>query len=330
MTATIVAVTKLEPMIGYDTIELASVLGWQVVVKRGEFAVGDLGCYYSIGSVLPKEGPTEFLAGKPLKTKRFKDYISQGLLLPLGVVDITDGVDGQDVTERLGVKKFIPAEEAELYKETANKGPWCPLVPKTDEERIQNCLPKLVKHMGEDIVITRKMDGTSFTFVWLRTSNGDGKSMVCNRNHHLLTIDSNSRVYFTMAKKHDLAVKLTKLGRNLAIQAEILGPKINGNRHGLSDYSMFVFNIYDIDAGCYLNWDEVVTICTELDLLVAPVVYRGPLTQELCSVDTLLKLATTEMENGLPYEGIVLKTVSSIPRFSCKCISNEYILRYKL
>ena len=186
MTATIVTVTKLESMVGYDAIELASVLGWRVVVKRGEFTVGDLGCYYSIGSVLPKDGAAAFLAGKPIKTKRFKDYISQGLLLPLGVVGIANGVDGQDVTELLGVKKFIPAEEAELYKESTNKAPWCPLIPKTDEERIQNCLPKLLKHVGEDIVITRKMDGTSFTFVWLRTADGDGRSMVCNRNHHLL------------------------------------------------------------------------------------------------------------------------------------------------
>ena len=110
-----------------------------------------------------------------------------------------------------------------------------------------------------------------------------------------------------MAEKHNLSAKMIKLGRNLAIQAEIIGPKINGNRHGLSDFKMYVFNIYDIDIGCYMNWDDVVALCSELELDHAPIVYRGPLEQEHCSVDALMKIATAQMDNGLPYEGIVLR-----------------------
>lgn len=328
MTATVVRITNIEPMDGYDSIASVTVLGWRVVATRNTFKIGDLGCYYSIGSVLPKAGPTEFLKGKPLKTKKFKNYISQGLLLPLDAVGLSDVVEGQDITERLGVKRYIPVEERELYEESADKAPWCPLVPKTDEERVQNCLGRLEKHLTQQIVITRKMDGTSVTYIWLLTKDG-GKFMVCNRNNHLLVVNGNSRVYFEMAKRFDIEEKLKKLGRNLAFQGEITGPKINGNRHGLDDFELHIFNIYDIDAGCYLGWDAVVELCRVLVLNNVPEVYRGPVLEQHRSIDELQKIATCMMDNGRPYEGIVLKTLD-YPRFSCKCISNEYMLKYGL
>ncbi len=324
MTAIVVKITHLEPMEGYDSIELATVLGWQVVVKRGEFVVGDLGCYYSIGGCLPLDGPTGFLQGKPLRTKRFRKYISQGLLLPLSVVNIS-GVEGEDVTERLGVKKFIPPEEKELYEASAEKGPWYPFVPKTDEERVQNCVEELAKRIGRQIVITRKDDGTSSTYIWLGSSLG-----VYNRNNHLLTVTPNSKIYFDMAKKYNIEAGMRDLGRNLALQGEIIGPKINGNRHGESEVSLHIFNIYDITAGCYLGWEEVVNICGTLGLTTVTEVYRGPLLEEHCSVEGLMKIATATLPNGRLYEGIVLKTIDNGPRYSCKCISNEYILKYNM
>ena len=42
--ASIQKVIKLTPIEGADLIETATVLGWEIVVKKGEYKVGDL-CY---------------------------------------------------------------------------------------------------------------------------------------------------------------------------------------------------------------------------------------------------------------------------------------------
>lgn len=40
--ASVQKVVKLEPIEGADLIEKATVLGWEIVVKKGEYKVGDL------------------------------------------------------------------------------------------------------------------------------------------------------------------------------------------------------------------------------------------------------------------------------------------------
>lgn len=130
MLAQVVKITELNPMVGYDSIELASVLGWKVVVKKGEHQVGDLACYCRIGSCLPNSGNTAFLNGKPLKTKKFKQYISQGLIVPLEWAGMDKVEEDMDVTEKIGATRYIPPDEKEIYNEDGTKAAWYPLVPK--------------------------------------------------------------------------------------------------------------------------------------------------------------------------------------------------------
>ena len=48
--ATIRKIEDLQPIEGADLIEVASIGGWKVVVKKGEYAVGDLAVYFEIDS----------------------------------------------------------------------------------------------------------------------------------------------------------------------------------------------------------------------------------------------------------------------------------------
>jgi RNA ligase (TIGR02306 family) len=329
MSAIIAKILALEPMKGYDSIELASILGWKVVVRRGEMKVDDLVVYFSISSILPNEGPTAFLGGKRLKTKRFRSYISQGLAMPLGLLGLDDTYEvGMNVTELLRVKKFIPKDESELYENTVNKLPWFELIPKTDEERIQFEFDRWKSCKCTKLAILQKFDGKSNTFVWL--VEGD-KFMICNRNHRLIIEDNDSKPHYEMARKYDVHEGMRSLGRNLAIQAEIIGPKINGNRHGTSSLTLHVFNIYDIDKCAYLDWAEVKEICEKIGLPTVAEIYHGPAKPEHFDLDFLLNLANAQqLPNGRLCEGIVIKSVEHVPRASFKVISNEYIIKYDL
>ena len=62
--ASIQTIKALEPIEGADAIEKATVLGWQLVVKKGEFNVGDMAVYCEIDSLMPDKPEFEFL--KPI------------------------------------------------------------------------------------------------------------------------------------------------------------------------------------------------------------------------------------------------------------------------
>ena len=135
--ATIQQLKAILPIESADAIELAQVMGWQCVVKRGEFKAGDLGIYFEIDSFLPVEERYEFLRkscyrsnehvgeGFRIKTMRFRGELSQGLFLP--VADFPHIAEQNldvrtDVTEQLGVKKWeIPERVSSGGMQKGNK-----------------------------------------------------------------------------------------------------------------------------------------------------------------------------------------------------------------
>jgi RNA ligase (TIGR02306 family) len=53
--ATVRVVDGIAPIDGADAIETAVIGGWKVVVKKGEFTVGDRAVYLEIDSWVPTE-----------------------------------------------------------------------------------------------------------------------------------------------------------------------------------------------------------------------------------------------------------------------------------
>jgi hypothetical protein len=142
-----------------------------VVVKLNEFAVGDLAIYYEIGSVPSATYPhTAFLGGKVIRTRKLCGVVSQGLLGPLSWLPEGYGTPeiDQDVTEVLGVMKWCDAFEMSLYStpKDDSRASWPPMIPKTDEERIQNVRGVVeMFSVAKEVLLTQKYDGTSCTFV---------------------------------------------------------------------------------------------------------------------------------------------------------------------
>jgi RNA ligase (TIGR02306 family) len=92
--ASIRVIDSIKPIEGADAIECAMIGGWSVVIKKGEFKVGQLAVYCEIDSWIPTElapflskgkEPREFegIKGERLKTVKLRGQLSQGLLLPL-------------------------------------------------------------------------------------------------------------------------------------------------------------------------------------------------------------------------------------------------------
>jgi hypothetical protein len=107
--ATVRKIDEIRPIAGADAIEAAVVGGWTVVVKRGEYTAGDLAVYLEIDSWVPTElasflskggEPREFngVRGERLRSIKLKGQISQGLLLPMSVLNWdTNSIDVDDI-----------------------------------------------------------------------------------------------------------------------------------------------------------------------------------------------------------------------------------------
>ena len=328
--AYIARVTDLHPIHGREDCELAEVKGWKCIVEKGHFSVNDLAVYYSIGSI------PDPVTGK-IRTITMGDVISQGVLRPMsclqefGYQDLSKYKEGDNVEEEMGVQKHIDEEERHLYPKSGKHGTFPTFIPKTDAPRIQHDpTVYLAAIQDKDIVITRKEDGTSCTFLY-----NHGNITVCSRNHGYQVGDTPpSPDYFKIFKQYDLEKKLKSLNRNIAIQGEIVGPKINSNRMKLTQSDFFVFDIYDVDKEEYMSYDAMCSLCTELGLFTVPLIYRGPAAALTLSLDGLMQLAeSAEYAPGVAAEGIVVNSDDPAwrkRRVHFKVISNKYLLQHKL
>lgn len=269
--ATVRTIDDIREIDGADFIVCARIGGWPVVVMRGEFAVGDRCVYFEPDSMLPLSNPAfaDFeRAGRVrenprgercvvLRTVRLRKTLSQGLAIPLGSL-MPEGEDwqvGEDVSAPLGVVKYDPPE-IEVQGRPDNLRPWPDFLTRTDEERVQN-MPGLFDWLREGapkagaFTASEKLDGTSATYYWTRDEDGIERYGACSRNNEIAHPDdpSCSGLYWSVFHDHDIASRLEHLradfpdARAIAIQGEIIGPKVNGNRLGLKRIAFRAFNV---------------------------------------------------------------------------------------
>jgi RNA ligase (TIGR02306 family) len=67
--ASIQRIKALEPIEGADAIMKATVLGWQLVVKKDEFKVGELCVYCEIDCIMPDKPAFEFLKSRGIRVR---------------------------------------------------------------------------------------------------------------------------------------------------------------------------------------------------------------------------------------------------------------------
>ncbi|MEZ6137870.1 MAG: RNA ligase (ATP) [Pirellulaceae bacterium] len=326
--ATIRTVNDTKPIEGADMIELAVVDGWKCVAKKGEYHVGDAVIYCEIDSFLPVREEFEFLRKSSLKTMddregfrlrtlKLRGQISQGLLLDPKILGRSFCV-GEDVTDELGIVKYEAPIPASLGGVVVGGFP--SFIEKTDEERIQNLASDFDLYRDRTFYVSEKIDGTSFTaFV------KDGEFGVCGRNWQLA--EDKSNCHWTVVRALDIQSRLKGVGRSIAIQGELVGPGIQRNRYSLKNLTVFVFNVYDIDASAYIEKAEMEEICRRLELPIVP-----PLGQMTIpnSLDAILEFADGKslLNPNTEREGLVWVSGSGEDRISFKTISNKFLAKH--
>jgi RNA ligase (TIGR02306 family) len=328
---TIQKVKGISPIPDSDFLELAHIMGWQCVVKKGEFKEGNLGVYYEVDSFLPLDERYEFLRassyrdnadngqGFRIRTMRMRGQLSQGLLLPLEQFpELAGCVEASDVTEKLNVKKWYIPETASSGGTIIGEHPYG--IPASDEIRIQSALELLDQLNGKPFYITTKMDGTSGIVYYI-----DGKIGCCSRNKEIK--DEETALYWMPVYKYGLKEKLAKLGKNIVLTGEICGPGIQKNRLRLENTEWCVFDVKDWDAGRYLPYDDAFALCSELGLSTVPLEERGDAFDY--DLAALLEKAKGKYPSGLDKEGIVVRNTIAPKVISFKVLNNDALLKEK-
>lgn len=254
--------------------------------------------------------------GYRLRTIKLRGCISQGLLLPLQ--DGFPKIVGEDVTDRLGVTLYQAQIPAKLSGHV--KGLLPSFIKKTDEERIQNLTDQLKSFNGREFMVTEKLDGTSFTAYINKGSFG-----ICGRNYEFQIEGSNKNTYINTAEELGLKQRLTSLGRNIAIQGEMIGEGIQGNPYKIPGHTIKFFTVFDIDKYKPLAPNEAHEILTGIGLKPVPVVKNKMVFN--FDIDNILKFAEgRSMLSGIEREGLVFRAVDD-SSVSFKVISNIFLLK---
>ncbi len=331
--ATIEKILEIKVHPNADKLELAVIKGWQCVVQKGIHKAGELVIYVQIDSIVPEAPWSEFLKDRHyrIRTIKLRKELSQGLVLPLAILpeNIQAIYEGMDVTKIIGVTKFEKPIPANLRGKIRGNFPTS-LVPKTDEERIQNCSRIIEELQDVPVYISVKMDGTSATYI-----HNNGETHVCSRNLSLKPPEGEDKpnVYWEMDKKYNIIEKLKAKG-NYAIQGEVCGEGVQGNKAGLKGVELLVFNVYNIDERQFLSFNDFLDFCIELGLTTVPILEANYLLNGK-KFDEMLKMADGLYPNNTPREGIVIRplierTSDSLKgeRASFKIVSNEFLLKY--
>lgn len=334
--ATVRQVDAVNPIPDADAIEVATVGGWRVVIKKGEFVPGDLAVYCEIDSWIPHDlapflskgtEPRVYngVAGERLRTVKLRGQLSQGLLLSrhTALDKVGEISEGMDVSELLNIQKWEAPIPAQLAGEV--RGMFPGFMPKTDQERVQNLTAEFAEWVGNVSAweVTEKLDGSSMTVYVFDEDEG-----VCSRNLNLRETEGNS--LWATARRNDLIGKIRSTGRNLALQGELIGEGIQGNPYKIRGQEFYLFDVYDIDQGRYLRPAERKGLVEALDIRHVPVVAYGAKFLDTLGITDVAQLLTfaegkSKLMDKTEREGLVFKCHDEDASF--KAISNKFLLK---
>lgn len=338
-----------------DRLEIARVGDYQSIVGKGVFQEGDLVAYIQEGSLVPENILDEMnltgrLAGSDkdrVKAVRLRGVLSQGICYPA-----REGwVEGQDVSEELGITKYEPPTPTSMRGELYNGGGRRTV--RYDIENIKR-YPDVLQE-GEEIVICEKLHGT-FCCI----------GILCERDAHpeygRLAVSSkglgskglvfqpdapenDKNLYLRAARQYDVFDKVTsfldsfggKREVSVFILGEVYGAGVQDLHYGVEagqgeiGFRMFDIFIRSDSQDDYVDEDGLALYSSLLGIERAPVLYQGPYSREI-----VLELTdgneTVSGEETNIREGVVIKPAverrdPTIGRVILKSVSEAYLTR---
>lgn len=302
-------ILRIENHPNADRLEIATVYGFQVVVQKNKYRVGDVIIYIPIDSILPYEleakifGPDSKIKLNKNRVRQIKirQFVSQGMIVPINDPTIGIFVDPElmpvesDLAESLNITKYEPVVKDHT-----------PNAPKLRNRRLEN--PAFRKYNGvtnikwaptrfadEEVIIQLKVHGSHVRFakapfspntLWKKILKflhlapqyefvyGSNNVELTNRKTYKGFYDGD--IYGECLKKYAVEEKI-KDGE--FVHGEIYGPGIQSNYHyGKKEHALIIFDVRVLNPDgtqTWLNPEEVEKYAEERGFDFVPVLYRG-------------------------------------------------------
>lgn len=311
-----------------DKLDIANVLGYQVIVGRDEFKEGQYVVFIQPDSILP-EGISKYaphlkdLEGKRVRSIKLRKEFSFGVVIGLYQTWNSDinCTSGFDMTKIMGIKKYEAPVKPGTQEGTKPGLPFG--IPKTDEERYQNI--NLEKYRGWPYVLTQKRDGSSMT-AWVKGPTNKVAKYLARKytffNNLLVKTGITSRTmqisksvdnnYTKVFKKYDLDRKLRTeysiTGADFALRGEMFGVGINTSKPNkdaaLPELMFEVFDILDLQTMKLKPFLDVAHICSFSGIPCVMTTGVAP----FLPTETIATAERIALDKG--WEGVVVKLLS--------------------
>jgi RNA ligase (TIGR02306 family) len=353
-------ITEVKEILNSDNIEQVVVGGWNCIVQKGEYKVGDKVVIATTDAIIPIElselmGVTNYLRkGQRVRTVKLRGVYSECLLIPFKFLlpkTLIDNVnEGDDMMNILGIFKYeppvkqIPLSSGRKIKYHQNpnfhiyyKFPNIKNVPDMFNEE-------------DEVVITRKIHGTNSRYgivkkkklsIFDRIKKFFGNEWVEYEyvfGSHNVEKGSESQGFYdtdvwkTIGEKYDIQNKLWKhvketfevdeMGSGFIIYGEIYGSGIQKNYdYGLTDLKFSGFDV-ELD-GKYVDFVNQTSHFQTLGLDEVDVLYEGN-----WSIDKQNEFVFNNFIEGtkVPHEGVVVKHISGDRKKIGKIINPDYLI----
>ena len=314
----VVRIGAIENHPNADLLEITRVHGgYPCIVKKGTFKQGDLGIYIPIDTVLPDVPAFEFLGKdrKRLKAKRLRGVFSMGLIIPA-----EEGmVEGQDVTEHLGVTRWEEPEPATMKGENEKAPIGWYFTHYTDIEGLRRYQDVLIP--GEEVVLGEKLHGSNFRAIH------DGERLWVGSRTCIKARDENN-LWWKVALAIDLETRLASIPFHIFF-GEVYGQvqDLKYGHTGKNTASLRVFDVFDVKEGKYLDHDVAVEMANSIGLDWVPILYRGPWSKELFSMAEGSSVLADHVREGFVVKPIEERYAHRVGRVILKLHGEGYLTR---
>lgn len=352
-------ILEIKPHEKADRLEIAVVYGFQVVVKKGQYKVGDGVVYIPIDSILPQWLEDRlFPADAKIKLHhhrvrqiRIRGLASQGMLIDLAdLPELKKPVLETDYALRLEVTKYEPpasGPSSTMGKDKQrNRKHEHPLFHKYNGLNNIKWFPTFFSP-GELVVIQEKLHGTNARAsllpyrtdtLWRKLvkflgfapkveqcyGSNNVQKAVGRDNKHFYEAD----VWGNCFKALDVFSKL-KIGET--VYGEIVGPGIQNNYdYSLKEHKFVLFDVKVLQPDGKQKWlcpDEVQAFAKERGFEYVTVLYAGPFNHE--HAYSLTKGRSVFDPNQKVREGIVIKALENYDnegnKKALKWVSEDYL-----
>ena len=321
-----------------DALEIGNVDGYQFVVRKGEFQSGDAGAYIPEKAILPTTiieamGLAGRLAGPEgnrVKAIRLRGVLSQGLFY-VPQPWPTHWQAGLDVTEELGITKYVPPIPLEMSGQVTAVGAE-DFRSYTDVEDIKKFNQVLVT--GEEVIFTEKLHGTCSIFYL----NAAGERYVSSKglaSKGLAIKEAEGNIYWRMARKYQIFEKLggwleVSRTHNATLFGETLG--VQDLMYGLKKGDL-AFRAFDLWVSAqsepyFMQYNQFTAWCVTNALPNVPVLYQGPLSAEaLATYSAGISTIASHIREGIVIRPLHERYHSDVGRVLLKSLSPDYLVR---